>query len=99
MINNEKSISEILLNVLLFVPFGFLTPLSTERLQKWWKVLFLGLCFSLFIELLQVSLHRGYFDIGDLMHNTIGTIIGFLVWWNWIGRRTTIQEDDSFLSE
>lgn len=73
---NERSFTEILLNILLFVPLGFLVPTLQESFRKWWKVLLLGLGFSLFIESSQLVLHMGCFDTADLMHNTLGPGLG-----------------------
>ena len=77
---NERICTEILLNILLFVPMGFLVPRLQESFRRWWKVLLLGLGFSLFIECSQLVLHMGCFDTADLMHNTIGAGVGYVVW-------------------
>ena len=65
-----------LLNVLLFVPLGFLLPVLWKRFRSFlWTALF-GLGFSLSIELLQLFTFRAT-DINDLMTNTVGTILGW----------------------
>ena len=65
-----------LLNVLLFVPLGFLLPVLWKRFRSFlWTALF-GLGFSLSIELLQLFTFRAT-DINDLMTNTAGTILGW----------------------
>lgn len=67
-----------LLNVLLFVPLGFLLPVLWKRFRSFlWTGLF-GLSFSLSIELLQLLTLRAT-DINDLMTNTTGTILGWLL--------------------
>lgn len=67
-----------LLNVLLFVPLGFLLPVLWKRFRSLlWTGLF-GLSFSLSIELLQLLTLRAT-DINDLMTNTTGTILGWLL--------------------
>lgn len=76
--------SEIVLNILLFVPLGFLVPILKESFQRAWKMLLLGLGFSLFIECTQLLLHAGCFDTADLIHNTSGAGIGYLAWWKWM---------------
>ena len=77
---NEGIITEILLNILLFVPMGFLVPALQESFRRWWKVLLLGLGFSLFIECTQLVLHIGCFDTADLVHNALGAVVGFVIW-------------------
>lgn len=76
--------TEIILNILLFVPLGFLVPIMRESFRRSWKVLLLGLGFSMFIECTQLVLHMGCFDTADLIHNTAGAGIGFFVWWRWM---------------
>ena len=76
--------TEIFLNILLFVPLGFLVPIQSEGFRKSWKILLLGLGFSMFIECAQFVLHMGCFDTADLIHNTAGAGIGYFVWWKWM---------------
>ncbi|MBP5416477.1 MAG: VanZ family protein [Clostridiales bacterium] len=83
-LNHNGFASEIFLNILLFVPLGFLVPKLQENFQKGWKMLLLGLAFSLFIEISQLVLHMGCFDISDLVHNTLGSGIGYAVWHKWM---------------
>lgn len=80
---NEGIITEILLNILIFVPLGFLVPTLQESFQRLWKVLLLGFGVSLFIECSQLVLHRGCFDTADLVHNTLGAGIGYVIWQRW----------------
>lgn len=64
------------LNVLLFVPLGFLLPVFWKRFKKLhWTVLF-GFCISLLIELLQLFTFRAT-DVNDLMTNTFGAFAGW----------------------
>lgn len=67
-----------LLNVLLFLPLGFFLPVLWDSFKKgYWTVLF-GMCTSLLIELLQLLTFRAT-DINDLMTNTVGTFLGWLL--------------------
>ncbi len=73
---NYKHIAEAILNILLFVPLGFLAggAIRRKRLSKT-----VGLCcgISVAIELLQFITKRGVCNIGDVIHNTLGCIIGY----------------------
>ena len=62
---------QIVANVAVFVPLGFLLGLLTG-----WKGVFAGAGFSLLIELLQLLLRRGVFEFDDILHNTLGTLLG-----------------------
>ena len=65
------------LNVLLFVALGYLVPGVTALIDRWWKVLLLGFAASLAIEATQLITHLGWFDTSDLLHNTLGALIGY----------------------
>lgn len=64
---------EIIANVLLFIPFGFLSG------KLWgWKAIPLAVFLSFCIEAVQLVFHLGLFEIDDIIHNTAGTIIGYM---------------------
>ncbi|ALS30176.1 VanZ-like protein [Paenibacillus sp. 32O-W] len=72
-------------NILLFVPFGFLIPiifLSTQKKPgiEATAVIILGLLTTLTIEILQRFVALRIFDIDDIILNTIGVIIGYLIY-------------------
>jgi D-alanyl-D-alanine carboxypeptidase/glycopeptide antibiotics resistance protein len=65
-------------NIALFMPLGFLAPMISRRLCRMKRIIMLGMGVSLLIELLQLFLSRGT-DIDDLILNTIGTALGFIL--------------------
>lgn len=66
------------LNVVLFLPLGLLTPLLWKQTDSFLSVLGVGLAFSLFLELTQLLNARAT-DVDDLILNAAGTLIGFAV--------------------
>lgn len=68
---------DIILNVVLFVPMGFLIKLIYSSISIG-KVLIIAVCCSLFIETSQYMFEKGIAQIDDVMHNTIGAAIGWL---------------------
>ena len=71
----------IVANVLLFIPWGFLTFIvlyTVERptLQTYILTVLLGFCLSLGIEAWQYFLPSRVADIGDVVWNTSGAVIG-----------------------
>ncbi|WP_010680983.1 VanZ family protein [Acetivibrio cellulolyticus] len=65
------------LNLILFIPFGFLAALAVKKLrEKWFYGILIGLIFSIVIEFLQSFTGR-YVQIDDVMMNTIGSFIGY----------------------
>lgn len=67
----------IILNIAMFVPFGFLLPLWSEKLQSFWRVLTISFLFTLFIEGVQYFTGLGIFEVDDLINNTLGALIGY----------------------
>lgn len=66
------------LNIILFVPMGILIPLIWAKERNIYHVLLLGFLVSLTIEMLQIFCMRAT-DIDDLIANTIGCLLGYLV--------------------
>ncbi|MCR8985471.1 VanZ family protein [Brevibacillus laterosporus] len=68
-----------ILNIILFMPLGFLLPTIWPQFRSIKNVAYTGLSFSLAIELSQLLNHR-ITDIDDLLMNTLGAIIGYLIY-------------------
>lgn len=67
-----------ILNIALFVPFGFFLPMLWHPYRKLNRCALIGLLFSLTIELLQLLTFRAT-DVNDLITNVIGTVVGFVI--------------------
>ncbi|MFI3284734.1 MAG: VanZ family protein [Erysipelotrichaceae bacterium] len=67
-------------NILWFVPMGFLLPLICKWFNNVIKVVLFGACFSLMIEGLQWLFNSGISDIDDFITNTLGTLLGYLIY-------------------
>lgn len=67
---------EILLNIVLFLPIGYIICCLTRK-DRFFKTLCIGLTLSLFIESMQYVTRLGIFDLSDLLNNTQGTIFGY----------------------
>ncbi len=70
---------ENMMNVLLFVPFGFLCGCSYRR-GSFLRVLAAGGSLSIIIEALQYVTKSGFAEFDDVMHNTLGCFIGYLLY-------------------
>ena len=73
-----KGLASTVLNILLFFPMGFLLPVLWKNFRCISKTIGVGFTISLVIELLQLLTYRAT-DINDLMTNTFGTFLGFLL--------------------
>ncbi len=65
-----------ILNVLLFVPAGFLAPLLWEEFRGFSKTALFGAGLSLAVETLQIFTLR-LTDVDDLIMNTLGCMAGY----------------------
>lgn len=72
------TIINILGNIIMFVPIGFLVPLLCAKIDSYKRIMIFGFGTSLLIELTQLFLIRGT-DIDDLMLNTIGAMLGYWI--------------------
>lgn len=64
---------EIVLNILLFVPFGFSMALITK---KSWVVIVAALVLTAASEVVQLLFGLGLFEWDDIINNTLGAVIG-----------------------
>ena len=77
---NNFSLGEwrnIILNILMFVPIGFIMPLLLKKCENWYITYLVGFGITLFIEILQLISKRGIFEIDDIINNTLGCVIGY----------------------
>ena len=73
------SLEEIILNIILLMPAGFLLPFVCNRPLRWTAGLTEGLLLSGCIEGLQLLLGRGLFEFDDILHNSIGCMTGCMI--------------------
>lgn len=75
----ESFMLNIVGNVVAFVPFGLLIPIIAKGYRKFFIILFDGIMFTVIIESVQLILKVGSFDVDDMILNTMGVIIGYIV--------------------
>lgn len=66
------------LNIILFIPLGILAPLIWHKFGRLRMILLLGGGLSCFIEFMQMFNFRAT-DVDDLIANTAGAVIGFMI--------------------
>lgn len=71
----NKMWCDIIKNILLFIPFGFLLPSKT-----FFRVILYGFFVSFSIEGLQFLFCLGICELDDVMNNVLGTILGYFIW-------------------
>lgn len=66
-------------NVVAFMPFGTSLPLINKRYRSFISVLLIGIMFIVSIETFQLVMKVGSFDVDDIILNTTGVVIGYIV--------------------
>ena len=74
-------LTDFFLNILLFVPIGFLIPrIDPKYLKKISFSLLGGIMLSTMIEGIQFLTGLGMSDVDDVISNSLGALIGYLLW-------------------
>lgn len=66
-------------NVAAFMPLGFLLPLMADRVRSVWKTGWIAAIASLCVEVLQMEMRVGSFDVDDILLNTVGGVLGYVI--------------------
>ena len=73
-------ISNLFGNIAIFMPFGFLIPILGRKKRNFWFTSLLSFALSLAVECIQLVTRTGCFDVDDIFLNTIGGMLGYLVY-------------------
>lgn len=73
---NDWFTKNLAVNIIMFMPCGFLAPLFFKK-HKLWHILMFGIALSIIVEILQALLGVGTVDIDDVILNTCGLLLGF----------------------
>lgn len=76
-----EDITQVYMNIMLYVPMGYLLPYVFEFFRARSRVRPVLACFviSFITENLQLIFRRGFYDVDDLLANTLGGFIGQLL--------------------
>ena len=66
-------------NCVAFIPGGFLLPVISRRCRSFISCTLVGFVISFFIECTQLIFRVGSFDVDDILLNTIGAALGFVL--------------------
>ncbi|PKM52389.1 MAG: VanZ family protein [Firmicutes bacterium HGW-Firmicutes-7] len=78
-VNPKTLIINIIGNIVAFMPMGFFVPILFRNKRTFLKVIIFSALVSLVVELLQYKLVVGSFDIDDIILNTVGGAIGYII--------------------
>jgi glycopeptide antibiotics resistance protein len=82
-------------NVALFVPLGFLLPAAVRACRRLLVALVVAAGLSVLIESLQAILPEHATDVDDVILNTTGAALGSLAFWiiAWMARQRTARDE------
>lgn len=67
-------------NVAAFVPFGIFLPVFSAQCKRVWRTVLYSFELSFLVEVLQLVFRVGSFDVDDLFLNTLGGLLGCLLY-------------------
>jgi glycopeptide antibiotics resistance protein len=67
-------IRNIIGNIVLLIPFGFMAPLLFQQLKTLKAIVVFSILFSFIVETIQYALIIGIFDIDDIIYNVVGSL-------------------------
>lgn len=76
----ENLITNLAGNILVFSPMGILVPIFMKRRVGFLYITGASFLLSFFIETVQLVFKIGVFDVDDLLMNTVGGMIGYIVY-------------------
>lgn len=76
---NDKIDFSFFMNIIWFIPIGFLLPVMGKKYRKFADTFIFGLTLSLTIELGQLFLLYRVSDVNDLITNSFGVSLGWLI--------------------
>ena len=76
----RHAVINLLGNIVMFVPLGFLLPKVSPRQRKLWRCLLTTAMMIALVEMAQLFSLRGSCDVDDLILNVLGAAIGYCVY-------------------
>lgn len=67
-------------NIIAFIPFGTFLPMINRKKTGFINTVILSFLFSSLIEIIQLYFKLGVFDVDDIILNTLGGLIGYLLY-------------------
>jgi len=70
---------ENIMNVIVFIPIGMILGSLLRVKGSWLVALLIGCSISVTVEALQFWFMKGFSEVDDVMHNTLGCVIGWIM--------------------
>ena len=73
-INSKEALIQNIFNFIFFIPIGYFFRRQTIK-----STFIISLSSIIIVELIQVATKRGFFDVNDIILNTLGILIGYII--------------------
>ena len=80
-------------NIIMFIPFGMLIPTAFPVMRNIFVCTLTALACSLCLEMFQLITGRGFCQLDDVITNTLGAFIGYMVYRMWVVMHRTLISD------
>ena len=77
---DTQSMRQILLNIAMFVPVGFMLPMVFNSKGKYLKAIVVSILLIIVIEFLQMLTKTGSCEVDDIINNLIGALLGIALY-------------------
>lgn len=77
---NKRNNALVIENVLLFIPYGFISCVTFRGMRHILSCTAFGMAASVGVECLQLVTGRGFFQLDDILTNTLGAMLGCMVY-------------------
>lgn len=81
LLTTESVMLNLVGNVVAFMPFGMLIRWVRNKKTSVFVAFLYSLAFTLCIEWVQLVTKLGVFDVDDIIMNTLGGVLGYIVYW------------------
>lgn len=78
-LNSKLFYRNVIGNIIIFLPFGFLTSYYCKLEKRWYVSLLITFITSFTIEIIQMGIGRS-FDVDDILLNVLGGIVGYIIY-------------------
>ena len=78
--HSRSAFKSTLQNILMFIPVGFMLSAVFKNNHKVIIPVIISFVFSLLIEISQLLLRSGFFELDDLFNNTLGALVGIVIY-------------------
>lgn len=90
--NNAEQQLQIIMNIVMYIPFGAFLPRCFRNLEKCRYVISIAVICSSSIEIIQRLFNIGLLEVDDIINNVLGATIGVLLY------KLTIKIQDIFMN-